>query len=92
MVAPASPRPAWVKTASTITNASAPAATAVSLGWMRSAAGKIRPSAPATSDTIAKLFAEHRASYPAVDVEVRLESRYVDLIAEGVDVAWIEGE
>jgi DNA-binding transcriptional LysR family regulator len=41
----------------------------------------------AGSDTIAKLFAEYRASYPAVDVEVRLEARYVDLIAEGVDVA-----
>jgi DNA-binding transcriptional LysR family regulator len=41
----------------------------------------------AGSDTIAKLFAEYRASYPAVDVEIRLEARYVDLIAEGVDVA-----
>jgi DNA-binding transcriptional LysR family regulator len=41
----------------------------------------------AGSDTIAKLFAEYRASYPAVDVEVRLEARYVDLIAENVDVA-----
>lgn len=41
----------------------------------------------AGSDTIAKLFAEYRATYPKVDVEVRLESRYVDLIAEGVDVA-----
>lgn len=41
----------------------------------------------AGSDTIAKLFAEYRASFPAVDVEIRLESRYVDLIGEGVDVA-----
>ncbi len=41
----------------------------------------------AGSDTIAKLFAEYRATYPTVDVEIRLESRYVDLIAEGVDVA-----
>jgi DNA-binding transcriptional LysR family regulator len=35
----------------------------------------------AGSDTIAKLFAEYRASYPAVDVEVRLEARYVDLMS-----------
>lgn len=33
------------------------------------------------------VLARYRQRYPAVHIEARLESRYVDLVAEGVDVA-----
>jgi DNA-binding transcriptional LysR family regulator len=41
----------------------------------------------ATTEVFARLLEEYRTRHPNVSVEVRLESRYVDLIGEGVDVA-----
>lgn len=52
--------------------------------------GRLVFSAPrdiASVESFARLLADYRASCPEVRVEVRLESRYVDLVGEGVDVA-----
>ena len=45
-----------------------------------------------------ELLLAYRARYPAVHIDARLESRYVDLVAEGIDVAlrghgtWVPGD
>lgn len=52
--------------------------------------GTLVVSAPrdvARANFFAALLAVYRAKYPAVALDVRLESRYVDLVGDGVDVA-----
>ena len=56
--------------------------------------GKLKVTAPADlgDDLLAALIERTQREHPAMEVELRLTDRYVDLVAEGVDVAIRTGE
>lgn len=56
--------------------------------------GKLKVTAPADlgDGLLANLIERAQREYPALQVELRLTDRYVDLVAEGVDVAIRTGE
>lgn len=56
--------------------------------------GKLRVSAPVTLGAwvVAPLLADYLAQYPRVTIELVLDNRYVDLIADGYDLAFRIGE
>jgi len=56
--------------------------------------GKLKVTAPADlgDGLLAGLIERTQREYPALEVELRLTDRYVDLVAEGVDVAIRTGE
>ncbi len=60
------------------------------LGEQKGPSGRLVVTVPvdlATAPVVVDLFAAYRTRYPEVELEVRLLDRFVDLVAESVDVA-----